>query len=57
MIMSENTTTEGLAPFREYETWYRITGDVHSEVTPLVVVHGGPGMLARLPRLARGPGA
>ncbi|HTB08663.1 MAG TPA: alpha/beta fold hydrolase, partial [Acidimicrobiales bacterium] len=41
--MSENTTTEGLAPFREYETWYRITGDVHSEVTPLVVVHGGPG--------------
>ncbi|HEY1825425.1 MAG TPA: proline iminopeptidase-family hydrolase [Acidimicrobiales bacterium] len=41
--MSENTTTEGFAPFREYETWYRITGDVHSGVTPLVVAHGGPG--------------
>ncbi|MGC2169041.1 MAG: proline iminopeptidase-family hydrolase [Acidimicrobiales bacterium] len=41
--MGENTTTEGLAPFGEYETWYRITGDVHSGVTPLVVVHGGPG--------------
>ena len=43
MIMSENTITEGFAPFREYETWYRITGDVHSGVTPLVVAHGGPG--------------
>jgi L-proline amide hydrolase len=43
MGMSENTTTEGLAPFYEYETWYRITGDVHSGVTPLVVAHGGPG--------------
>ncbi len=41
--MSENTTTEGFAPFGEFETWYRITGDVHSGVTPLVVAHGGPG--------------
>jgi len=42
-VVSENPMTEGLAPFRDYETWYRITGDVHSGVTPLVVAHGGPG--------------
>ena len=26
-----------------YETWYRVTGDLGSSRTPLVVVHGGPG--------------
>jgi len=36
-------TTEGFAPFREYQTWYRITGDLSSGMTPLVVAHGGPG--------------
>jgi len=36
-------TTEGFAPFREYHTWYRITGDLSSSLTPLVVAHGGPG--------------
>jgi L-proline amide hydrolase len=36
-------TTEGFAPFREYHTWYRITGDLSSGLTPLVVAHGGPG--------------
>ena len=30
-------------PFREWETWYRISGDPDSTLTPLVVVHGGPG--------------
>lgn len=34
---------EGVAPFRDWETWYRVTGDLTSDKTPLVVVHGGPG--------------
>jgi L-proline amide hydrolase len=34
---------EGKAPFRDYETWYRITGQLTSEKLPLIVVHGGPG--------------
>ena len=34
----------GLAPFGEYQTWYRVTGDLESTVhPPLVVLHGGPG--------------
>lgn len=41
--MNDYSTIEGFAPFRDYETWYRITGDVHSGVTPLVIAHGGPG--------------
>ncbi|MEI8634976.1 alpha/beta fold hydrolase [Vibrio sp. PP-XX7] len=36
--------TQGMIPFRDYETWYRVTGDFfNSHLTPLVVVHGGPG--------------
>lgn len=35
--------TEGKAPFRDYETWYRVTGDIGSALTPLIVAHGGPG--------------
>ncbi|QOL13972.1 proline iminopeptidase-family hydrolase [Dickeya dianthicola] len=34
---------EGYAPFREYQTWYRVCGDLASPLTPLVVAHGGPG--------------
>jgi L-proline amide hydrolase len=41
--VTEPTVTEGVIPFREYETWYRVTGDLSSDLTPLVVVHGGPG--------------
>jgi L-proline amide hydrolase len=41
--MDELTVTEGILPFGEYETWYRVTGDLSSDVTPLVVLHGGPG--------------
>lgn len=41
--MTELTVTEGVIPFREYETWYRVTGDLSSDMTPLVVAHGGPG--------------
>jgi L-proline amide hydrolase len=35
--------TEGFAPFREWQTWYRITGDPASGKPPLVLLHGGPG--------------
>lgn len=35
--------TEGKAPFRDWQTWYRVTGDLGSGLTPLIVAHGGPG--------------
>lgn len=34
---------EGSAAFLDYQTWYRVCGDLHSGMTPLVVAHGGPG--------------
>jgi len=37
------TTREGFAPFGPYQTWYRITGELTSGCTPLLVLHGGPG--------------
>jgi len=36
-------SAKGTAPFGEYETWYRVTGDLKSGRPPLVLVHGGPG--------------
>ncbi|MET3927213.1 proline iminopeptidase-family hydrolase [Devosia sp. 2618] len=39
----QSATLEGHAPFGTYQTWYRITGDIHSGKVPLVVLHGGPG--------------
>jgi L-proline amide hydrolase len=55
--MTGLTVTEGRIPFREYETWYRVTGDLSSDLTPLVIVHGGPGCshdyLLSLTELAR----
>jgi L-proline amide hydrolase len=41
--MSNVKVVEGLVSFGEYETWYRVTGDLDSAMTPLVIVHGGPG--------------
>lgn len=41
--MSNIETTEGYLPFREYKTWYRVSGNLNSECLPLVVAHGGPG--------------
>ncbi len=38
-----NTMIEGYAPFRDYQTWYRVTGSLSAEKAPLVVLHGGPG--------------
>ena len=35
--------SEGFAPFGEWQSWYRITGDLHSGKPPLIIVHGGPG--------------
>jgi L-proline amide hydrolase len=34
---------EGFAPFKEWQTWYRVTGDIESGKPPLIVAHGGPG--------------
>lgn len=36
-------TIAGCAPFGDYQTWYRITGELGSGKVPLVVAHGGPG--------------
>ena len=36
-------THTATAAFRGWTTWYRITGDLASGRTPLVVLHGGPG--------------
>ncbi|NUR86542.1 MAG: proline iminopeptidase-family hydrolase [Nonomuraea sp.] len=36
-------SSEGLAPFGAWQTWYRVTGDLTSGNAPLVVLHGGPG--------------
>lgn len=41
--MTELATVEGMSPYRGYETWYRVTGDLASPKLPLVVAHGGPG--------------
>ena len=41
MILEPAVT--GTVSFGEYKTWYRITGDLTSSATPLVVLHGGPG--------------
>ena len=38
------TTSTGYAPFRDHQTWYRISGELESTThPPLVVLHGGPG--------------
>jgi L-proline amide hydrolase len=34
---------QGTVPYADGETWFRITGDLSSGITPLVVAHGGPG--------------
>jgi L-proline amide hydrolase len=36
-------TTEDFAKLSGWKTWYRITGDLKSAKTPLVILHGGPG--------------
>lgn len=47
--MTTTKITEGKVPFhipsagKPCETWYKIVGDLSSGITPLVIVHGGPG--------------
>jgi L-proline amide hydrolase len=37
-------TTEGTVAFRDWQTWYRVTGDLSASAgAPVVVLHGGPG--------------
>jgi L-proline amide hydrolase len=47
---------EGYVDFRGYRTWYRVSGDLTSDATPLLALHGGPGSthhyFAPLERLA-----
>jgi len=44
--MEEDTRaadTEGTVPFGDWQTWYRISGELDSGAAPLVTAHGGPG--------------
>ncbi len=41
--MPDLDVVEGFVPYGDYETWFRVTGDLDSELTSLVVAHGGPG--------------
>jgi L-proline amide hydrolase len=41
--MSSPNVLTGVVPFHEWETWYRVTGDLSSSKVPLLVAHGGPG--------------
>lgn len=34
---------EGYMPFRSYQTYYRVVGDLRSPLPPLLLLHGGPG--------------
>ena len=43
MVAAAVEVREGHAPFREYRTWYRVTGDLAGGKPPLLVLHGGPG--------------
>lgn len=49
---------EGTIGFRGFDTWFRVTGDLRSGHTPLVVLHGGPGVphdyTLRIAKLADG---
>jgi L-proline amide hydrolase len=36
---------EGTVAFREWKTWYRVTGQLDAGRTPLIALHGGPGSI------------
>ncbi|OCC03961.1 amino acid amidase [Labrys sp. WJW] len=40
----EIISREGRAAFRDYETWYRISGVPGGDKAPVVILHGGPGV-------------
>ena len=54
--MANHPTREGMADFRGWQTWYRVTGDLRAAKPPLMTLHGGPGAahnyLDRFSRLA-----
>jgi L-proline amide hydrolase len=54
--METAPTAAGGIPFRDGQTWYRLTGDLQWGNPPIVVAHGGPGSthdyLTNLSRLA-----
>src|SRR5438093_2489170 len=37
------SVSEGYADLGGYRTWYRVAGELGSEATPLLALHGGPG--------------
>jgi len=45
---SPSPDLEGFIPFvvdgNTYQTWYRVFGDLKASTTPLVALHGGPGL-------------
>lgn len=53
------TATEGFVAFRNYKTWYHVSGDLGGDAIPLLILHGGPGgtsaYLEPLDDLATGP--
>ncbi|MEQ1936616.1 proline iminopeptidase-family hydrolase [Mesorhizobium sp. CN5-321] len=42
--MTSIASREGCARFGAYETWYRVSGDLGTGKTPIVILHGGPGV-------------
>lgn len=42
--MTSIASREGRARFGAYETWYRVSGDLGTGKTPIVILHGGPGV-------------
>jgi len=43
MTMMTAGVAVGTVAFGEWDTWYRVTGDLTAAKAPLVVLHGGPG--------------
>ena len=46
---------EGYAPFGDLKTWYEVHGDLGFDQVPMLIVHWGAGLHARLSRELRGP--
>lgn len=42
-MLDVTNAEEGYIEFGEYQTWYRITGDLASGKVPVIIAHGGPG--------------
>ena len=41
--MTTETMSTATMKWQHGETWYRVDGDLHNGLTPLVLLHGGPG--------------